>query len=148
MKWLTPFRAASALLAIFCVMHTLGGMLAQKSLGAASDAVFASMKQVHFVFNGADTTWYGFWFGFGLTVSAYLALSAVMAWKLGAVSPESWSQVSSIAWALIASHLFNTVLSWKYFFAAPGVFGVLISALLVVGTIQKRRQALSVVARG
>jgi hypothetical protein len=141
---LKPFRIASALLLVFCVMHTLGGMLTQRSLGAASDEVFESMKRVHFVFNGADTTWYGFWFGFGLTVSAFLALSALIAWKLDAVSPESWSQVSSIAWALVASHLFNTVLAWKYFFAGPGVFGVLISGLLLKGTLQKRREALVV----
>lgn len=139
MKWLSPFRIASVLLVVFCVMHTLGGMLAQKSLGAASDAVFDSMKRVHFVFNGADTTWYGFWLGFGLTVSAFLGLSALIAWQLDAVSPESWGQVSSIAWALIASHVFNTVLAWKYFFAGPGVFGVLISGLLVAGTLQKNR---------
>ena len=143
MKWLTPFRVASALLWIFCVMHTLGGMLTRKSLGPASDAVFEAMKHVHFTFNGADVTWYGFWFGFGLTVSAFLALSALMAWKLETVSPEAWPQVSSIAWALVLTHLFNTVLSWQYFFAGPGVFGVLISGLLVAGSLQKRHQALT-----
>jgi hypothetical protein len=143
-KRLKPFRIASALLLVFCVMHTLGGMLAQKSLGAASDAVFESMKRVHFVFNGADATWYGFWFGLGLTVSAFLALSAFIAWKLDAVTADSWPQVSSIAWALVASHIFNTVLAWKYFFAGPGVFGVLISGLLVVGTLQKRRAGMVV----
>jgi hypothetical protein len=44
-------------------------MLSQKSLGPESDAVFSSMKAVHFNFNGASCTWYGFWFGFGLMAS-------------------------------------------------------------------------------
>jgi len=50
MKLVTAFRAASILLVIFCVMHTAGGMLAQASLGAASDTVFDAMKRVHFTF--------------------------------------------------------------------------------------------------
>jgi hypothetical protein len=137
-KVITPFRVASGLLVVFCVMHTLGGMLAQKSLGADSDAVFAAMKRVHFDFNGADSTWYGFWFGFGLTVSAFLLLSAVMAWMFERIPPESWPQVSVVAWALIVSHAINTVLAWQYFFAGPGVFGILITGLLIAGTIRKQ----------
>ena len=39
MKHVTPFRIAAVLLAIFCVLHTAGGMLGQKSMGPASDAV-------------------------------------------------------------------------------------------------------------
>jgi hypothetical protein len=138
-KAVTPFRVASGLLVVFCVMHTLGGMLAQKSLGADSDAVFSAMKRVHFGFNGADSTWYGFWFGFGLTVSAFLLLSAVMAWIFERIPRESWHHVSIVAWALIVSHAINTVLAWKYFFAGPGVFGILITGLLITGTIRKQR---------
>lgn len=139
MKSVTTFRAASVLLVVFCALHTAGGMLAQKSLGAASDTVFEAMKRVHFEFNGADCTWYGFWFGFGLTVSAFLLLSATIAWQLDRVPAEEWPRVSLIAWALIASQVFNTVMAWKYFFAGPGVFGIAISVLLALGAARKGR---------
>lgn len=139
MKRVTPFRVASVLLVVFCVMHTAGGMLAQKSLGAESDAVFDAMKRVHFAFNGADVTWYGFWFGFGLTASVFLLFSAVIAWQLDRVPPTEWHRVSVIAWSLFASHVLNTVLAWKYFFAGPGVFGVVITALVAVGAVMKSR---------
>jgi hypothetical protein len=141
MKNITAFRSASVLLFIFCLMHTGGGMLAQKSLGPPSDIVFSAMKRVHFDFNGADCTWYGFWFGFGLTVSIFLLLSAVIAWQLDRVPSELWPRLEVIAWALVVSHAANTVLAWKYFFAGPGVFGILISLLLAVGTLRKSQRA-------
>jgi hypothetical protein len=141
MRNITAFRSASVLLFIFCLMHTGGGMLAQKSLGPASDVVFDSMKSVHFSFNGADSTWYGFWFGFGLTASIFLLLSAIVAWEFERIPNELWPSLQVIAWAFVLGHVANTVLAWKYFFAGPGVFGILISVLLAVGTARKSRRA-------
>ena len=140
MKYLTPLRVASLLLVLFCALHSAGGMLSRASLGAASDAVFDSMQRVHFQFNGADCTWYGFWFGFGLTASAFLLLSAVIAWELERVPPSLWPQLRLLAWALVVSHIFNTVLAWKYFFAGPGVFGILITLLLAAGILRNERR--------
>jgi hypothetical protein len=139
MRFFTPFRVATYLLVLFCAGHTAGGMLGQKSLGIASDAVFAQMKAVHFDFNGADATWYGFWMGFGLTVSAFLLLMALAAWQLDAVPAQAWPSVSVIAWGMVAAMAFNTVMSVKYFFAGPITFGVLITALLIGGIVRKSR---------
>jgi len=144
-KSVTPFRAASILLVVFSVMHTAGGMLAQASLGAASDTVFEAMKRVHFTFNGADCTWYGFWFGFGLTATIFLLLSAVLAWQLERMPAELWPRVRVIAGTLVAGQVANTVLAWKYFFAGPGVFGVLISLLLVAGMVRKESRSTAAV---
>jgi len=137
MKRITPFRIAAVLLIVFCAGHTGGGMLAQKSLGPQADAVFAQMKAVHFVFNGSDCTWYGFWFGFGMTSSLFLLLSAIIAWQLDKVGPAAWPAVSVIAWSLIAAHAANAFLSWKYFFLGPAVIGVLVTALMTWGTLRK-----------
>jgi hypothetical protein len=141
MKYFTPFRIAAYLALLFCAGHTLGGMIVQKSLGPASDVVLAAMKSTHFVFNGADCTWYGFWFGFGLTVSAFLLLVAVTALVLDRVTPDAWPQVQLIAWALIVAMAFNGVMAWRYFFAGPTIFSVAIVALLVAGTLLKARRA-------
>ena len=141
MKYLSPFRIATYLLVLFFLGHTGGGMLAQKSLGPAADTVFAAMKAVHFDFNGSDCTWYGFWFGFGLTASVFLLLSAVIAWQLDQVNQEQWPAVSVIAWALVASHVVNTVLSFKYFFVGPGVFGTAVVSLMTVGSLRKQSRA-------
>lgn len=141
MSRFSPFRISAVLLVIFCVMHTAGGMFSGGSLGAEADAVFASMKAVHFDFNGADSTWWGFWFGFGLMTSVFLLFSALVAWKLDAVPREGWSAVSAIAWGLVAAQAANAALSWAYFFAGPGVFATVITALLAAGTVRKGRAA-------
>jgi hypothetical protein len=138
MKYLSPYRIASYVLVIFFAGHTGGGMLAQKSLGPESDAVFASMKAVHFNFNGSDCTWYGFWFALGLGVSAFLALSAVVSWRLDKIGAESWPAASVIAWALSAANAFNAYLSWRYFFAGAGIFATAATLLLIIGTMRKR----------
>lgn len=141
MKHFTLFRIAAYLTLLFCAAHTAGGMLAQKSLGPAADAVFAAMKSTHFEFNGADSAWYGFWFGFGLTVSAFLVLVAVAAIVLDRVTPDAWPQVRVLAWALIVAMAFNGVIAWRYFFAGPTAFSVVIVGLLIGATIRKTRAA-------
>lgn len=134
MKHFTPFRLATYLLLFFCAGHTAGGMLSQKSLGPASDAVFAQMKAVHFDFNGADSTWYDFWFGFGLCASIFLLLSAAVSWTLDRVPSSAWPATRPIAIALILAQAANTYLSFRYFFLGPALFGVLIVLLLALGT--------------
>jgi hypothetical protein len=140
-RFFTPYRLATYLLLVFCLGHTAGGMLGQKSMGAAADSVFAAMKSVHFQFNGADVTWYGMWFAFGLTASIFLLLSAVTAWQLDQVPAQAWPAVRPIAWALVVAQAANTVLSFEYFFLGPGILGVLITALLTAGASGARRAA-------
>lgn len=137
MKYFTPFRIATYLLLLFCAAHTGGGMLSEKSLGFKADGVFALMKAVHFDFNGSDCTYYGFWFGFGITVSVFLLLSAVIAWQLDKVPASAWPAVSVIAWALVVSHAVNAFIGWKYFFLGPALFGIAITALMAYGAHRK-----------
>jgi hypothetical protein len=141
-KGFTSFRIAAVLAVLFCAGHTAGGMFSRRSLGPASDAVFAAMQSTHFIFNGADCTWYGFWLGFGLTVSVFLLLVAVTALTLDRVTPEAWPQVRPLAYALIVAMLCNGAVAFSYFFAGPTVLSALIVVLLVVGTLRKHgRQA-------
>lgn len=139
MRFVTPFRLATYLLLLFFAGHTAGGMLAQQSMGPLADAVFAQMKVVHFDMNGSDVTWYGTWMGFGLTVSAFLLLVALVAWQLDAVAQQAWPSVSVMAWGLVAAMAFNGVMAVKYFFIGPTVFSVLIVVLLAAGTVRKSR---------
>jgi hypothetical protein len=141
MKYLGPFRVATYLLVLFCFGHTVGGMLSHKSLGPQADAVLAQMRAVHFAFHGGDCTWYGFYFGFGMTTSLFLVLSAVIAWCLASVPARGWPSVAPIAWALVASHAANTWLSWRYFFPGPVVISGLVTLLLAVGAWRSGRAA-------
>ncbi len=139
MKYFSPYKLATYLLLLFFVGHTFGGMLAQRSMGPASDAVFEAMKTVHFDFNGSDSTWYGFWFGFGLMASVYLVMTAFIIWWLDRVPTTEFRWAAPIAWALTAAQAATAVLSTLYFFAGPASFGVVITALLTLGTVRKTR---------
>jgi hypothetical protein len=135
------YRVAAVVLVIFCTGHTIGGMLLQKSLGSEADMVFDSMKAIEFNFNGATCTWYGFWFGFGLTASIFLLLSTIVAWQLDNVPVEQWHLTSGMAWALVAAHLANTILTWAYFFTGAGLLSIVVTILLAAGSWQKQSRA-------
>lgn len=141
MKYFTPYKASVYLLLLFFTGHTFGGMLAQKSLGPASDQVFEAMKAVHFDFRGADSTWYGFWFGFGLMVSAYLLFSAFVLWHLDRIPASSFAVVAPIAWAVVVTQFATAVLGYLYFFAGPTTFACVITALVTWGTLRKSKSA-------
>lgn len=141
MKYLSPYRIASYVLIVFFAGHTGGGMLSQKSLGAESDAVFNTMKTAHFTFNGANCTWYGFWFAFGLTASVFLLLSALVAWQLDKVPPQSWPAVATIAWAVAVANAANAVLTWTYFFTGAALFATAAAVLLAIGAWRKGSSA-------
>lgn len=143
MRHFTPFKLSTYLLLLFFVGHTFGGMFAQKSMGPASDQVFEAMKSVHFDFNGSDSTWYGFWFGFGLMVSVYLLLTAFVTWRLDRVAPQHFAVVAPIAWGVALAQAATAVLSVLYFFAGPATFATLVTALVVTGTLRKRAAVVS-----
>jgi hypothetical protein len=139
MKYLSPYRIACYLSVLFCVAHTIGALLTEPSFGMPAHAVFELMKSVKFDCDGASCTWYGFWFGFGITVSLFLLVSAIIAWQLDKVTPENWPVVSVIAWALFAVHVINVAICWKYFFVAAGVSQTLIAIFLGIGALRKQR---------
>jgi hypothetical protein len=56
--------------------------------------------------------------------------------------------VQAIAWAIIAAMAFNGVMAWRYFFAGPVAFSVVIVALLVAATLRKQRVGASAPATG
>jgi hypothetical protein len=134
-KRFNPYRIAAVLLVVFCVTHTAGGMLSRKSRGQAADDVFTAMQSVHFDVMGADCTFHGFWFGFGLMVSVFLLFSALVAWQLGGATGEERPRLAPIAWGLFACQVGVAVLSWAYFFPAPGVISTMIAALVGAGCL-------------
>jgi hypothetical protein len=130
----SPSRAAAGLLLVFAASHTIGGLLFPPSNGPAADATLALMTSTHFDFIGSDCTFYGFHMGFGLMVSVYLVLNAIMAWVLGdegvARNPAVKKALRPLAWALFISLIGTAILSWKYFFIGPVVISTVVALLL------------------
>jgi hypothetical protein len=130
MRYLNPYHIATYVLIIFSFGHTVGGLLSEHSYGPAGDAVFASMKSVHFDFHGGDCTFYGLHMGFGLMATVFLLFSASATWILAESKPADRAALRPIAWALFLAYVPTVVLSWVYFFAGPGVFSTAIALLM------------------
>jgi hypothetical protein len=128
------YRIAAVLLVLFAIGHQLGFRQTKGMTGA--DSVVALMKSVHFSVQGFQRAYYDFYYdffvGFGFFVTAFLLFSALLSWQLGSVSQEVLAQIPWATWGLAACFLAVAVLSWSYFFLAPGIFASLVFACLIV----------------
>jgi len=133
------YRICAGLLLLATIGHTFGGMLGTArrgpNAGPEADLVFATMKSVRFKWQGADTTWFAFWLGNGLCVSAAMLVPIVVLWVLGGLDAMQRHATLPIAWAVGGSMALTSLLGFKYFGARPGVgFGV-IAILTVIATV-------------
>jgi hypothetical protein len=133
------FRVAAGILALGTLGHTLGGMIgtARRGPGAGpeADRVLAEMKTVRFTWRGADVTWFGFWMGNGLGVSALLVLAVAVLLALGAVEPGSAGPLLPVAWVAAACLAALAVMGVRYFGARIGAVFGLVAALTGVGAL-------------
>ena len=124
------YRIAAVLLVLFAIGHTLGFRQTKGMTGA--DSVVSLMKSAHFTVQGFQRVYYDFFLGFGFFVTAFLLFSALLSWQLGSVSPDVLVQLPLVTWGLAICFAAVMILSWSYFFMAPGIFSTLIFACLVV----------------
>src|SRR5260370_28636628 len=123
------YRISSALFVLFAFGHTIGFRRLDPRWGA--DSVVGGMKSVRFLVQGLDRSYWDFYVGFGLFVSVFLVFAAILTWRFGSLPPAQLSAMSVERWAFAASFVVIAVLTWRYFFAVPGVFSTLIALGLV-----------------
>ncbi len=124
------YRISAALLLLATLGHTFGGMLGTAGrgprAGADADRVFGEMKSVLFQWQGADTTWFKFWLGNGLCVSALFLPAIVALWVLGGLDSTVRQATLPIAVATLVGIALTSVLGFKYFGPRAGIgFGVI-----------------------
>src|ERR1051325_5394777 len=120
------YRIATVLILIFDLGHTSGYPWSDPAWGVDLRTIQSS----HFTVLGFSRTYWDFYVGFGLSISVYLLLAAVLAWQLGNVPAESARFVRIMGWALVLCFAGVTVLSCKYFFAIPIAFSGVITVCL------------------
>ena len=130
MKASWSYRIAAVLLLLFSIGHTLG--FRQTDPQWKADAVVADMQKIHFNAQGFDRSYWDFFVGFGLFVSVFLLLSAILAWQLGGLKAEVLAMIPAVKWSLALCFIGVTILSWKYFFVVPVVFSSVITLCLIV----------------
>jgi len=124
------YRIAAVLILLFDVGHTIGFL--QHDPEWKVDSLLGSMKSIRFDIQGFSRSYWDFFVGFGLFVTVFLLLSAVVVWQLGALEAETLARVRGIAWSLALCFVVLTVLSFKYFFILPLIFSIVIAVCLIV----------------
>lgn len=124
------YRVAAGLLFLGTLAHTLGGMLKMSSKGPGAgpeaDQVLSSMKSVHFNWRGTNSSWYKFWMGNGLGVSALLLLAIANLWVLGGLDPAGIRPLLALAWVTFVSLALLSILGFEYFSPIIGsIFGLI-----------------------
>jgi len=131
------YRIAAVLILLFDAGHTVGFPWSDPKWGVD----LSSMQSAHFYILGFSRTYWDFYVGFGLFVTAFLLLAAVLAWQLGGLPPETLSRLRSTAWMLALCFAAVSLLSWRYFFAIPIIFSIAITLCLVAAAWLSAKQA-------
>jgi hypothetical protein len=124
----TWMRIASILSFLFAAGHSFGGAHSWSPVGETE--VLRAMRSFRFDAEGFSRTYWDFYVGFGLIISVYLIVQAIVLWQIAARSKTQPVLVRPIAIVFIAANLASALLSWAFLFATPAVFALLIAVSL------------------
>jgi len=128
------YRASSIFILLFALGHTLGFRKFDPAWGI--DSLTAATRSTHFNVQGFSRTFYDFYSGFGLFVTAFLLLAAVLAWQLGDSPPASRRSLRPTAWALVLAFTASATLGAVYFFWIPIIFSAVIAVTLALAALR------------
>ncbi len=87
---------------------------------------------------GFRRTYWDFYLGFGIIISAFLLLQAVVLWQLGSLARTDAARVRPIVAAFLIASIVNAGLGWKFFFAIPAVMAAAIALCLAIALFLAR----------
>jgi hypothetical protein len=130
-------RVASVLVLINGVLHTIGGVFGHAAPGIQAETE-AAMKANQFVAMGVTRTYWDYFFGYGLSLTVYLLLQAVVFWQMASLVETDGARLRPLVMSFCLACAVSAVLCWRYFFAGPAVFqlvtaGCLLGAWVVLG---------------
>src|SRR5262245_60456905 len=104
-------RIAAVLTLLYCVGHTLG-MPWTPSTRPQGIVGLEARKGNRFDVTGIPRTYWDFYFGFGLAITGYLALQAVVLWQLASLTRSSAVQVRPIVAVFFLAFAVNAIVVW------------------------------------
>jgi hypothetical protein len=131
-------RAASVLTVAHALLNTFAGLLSGTSHAQDETAVLNAMQSVQFDAMGSLRTYWDFYLGFGLFLTASLLLLSVLTWQLAALAKAEPAKARAFIASLCIAFLAFSVLSSVYFFLAPAVLELVIAALLGLAYVGSR----------
>lgn len=138
MRSSTFLRIASIITLLYFAGHT-SGVPWTPDADAGPVAVLEAMKSHSFEIMGSTRTYWDFYLGFGIIISLYLLMQAVVLWQLGSLSKTDALRVRPIVASFFVAFFANTILAWKYFFAIPLVMSAVILVCLALAIVTAGR---------
>jgi hypothetical protein len=138
MKPFHLLRIAAVLTLLYCAGHTMG-MPWTPYTDAEATSVVETMKSHSFAEQGFKGAYWDLYQGFGLVISVYLLLQAVLLWQVASLAKSDALQVRPVLMVFLIAFLINAGLSWKYFFIIPAVLAALIAICLAIALVQTGR---------
>jgi hypothetical protein len=124
------YRIASVLIVLLDLGHTSGYPWSDPKWGVDLHA----MQSTHFNVLGSTRTYWDFYTGFGLSISVFLLLPAIIAWQLANASPSDPHRRIT-AWVLALSFAAITLLDCRFFFLIPIAMSAAITLCLITATL-------------
>ena len=132
-------RAAAVFALLFAIGHTMGAPWTPAT-GVAEKALIESMKLLHFDAMGAERSYWDFYYGFGASITVYLAAQAAILWQIAGMAKTDAQRVRPMLVTLLVSFLLISALTLKYFFVAPLVLSAIICVLLALAWVKAGAQ--------
>ena len=130
MKASVLLRIASVLVLINAVGHTLGAVFGHAAPGIQAETE-SVIKANQFVAMGVTRTYWDYFIGYGWSLTVYLLLEAVVFWQLASLVKTDGVRLRPVVMSLCVACAASAVLCWRYFFAAPAVFQLVIAGCLL-----------------
>ena len=134
MRPATFLRIAAVLTLIHSILHTLGGVFGKVPQGPAELAV-ASMKANQFAMFGSLRTYWDFYMGFGLGITVFLTLGAIVFWLLASCAQAEVARLRPVIFVFALGYLALAVNSFRFFFLAPVINELLIVTCLMLAIL-------------
>jgi hypothetical protein len=142
MKAFHFLRVAAVLTLLYCAGHT-SGIPWTPYTDAEATSVVEAMKSHSFEEQGFKGTYWDIYFGFGLAISVFLVVQAVVLWQVASLAKTDAMRVRPIMVSFLIAFVINAGLSWKYFFIVPVVTAGLIAVSLAIALALAGREQLA-----
>jgi hypothetical protein len=121
-------RTLAVIMALFAFGHTVGTLPVARR-GPQEAALFAAMQDFRFPVMGFTRSYWEFYRGFSVTITAALLLLMVFAWQVGNISRHDSRAALPMAVTLLAGCVSLLALSWMFFFTGPLLSSALATAV-------------------
>jgi hypothetical protein len=125
----TWLRIAAILTAVYAAAHT-AGMPWTPVTGSHEQAVIDAMQGVRFSVFGASRSYWDFYQGFGVAISALLFVQAVLLWQCAAIVRSGTADVRPMIATQLAGFAAIAAVAVKYIFAPPLILAAIIAFCL------------------